>query len=262
VHLVFLQPPIAYPGQFPGMLHYPLLNGAMWTIAYEFRCYILIGFLWKIGVLQRRQTMAVLTLLAILGTFISSVYRIHAGLDFLSNFGRPLWITGSFFEGLKFTAAFLFGSLFYLYRDVILPRSSGLFALLSGLLALVMMTNHPHISQPVLIVFGGLALFWLALRAKLGAVQRINSKWDISYGTYLYGAAIATYIRWLWPDVTPVALAAWTLALSLTCGCASWWGIERWTKMRPKVRDQGPKFSETSGSAALSPIPRAYSGRI
>jgi peptidoglycan/LPS O-acetylase OafA/YrhL len=263
LHLVFLQPPINYPGQFPGMVHYPLLNGAMWTIAYEFRCYILVGLLWKIGLLQRRSVMFSLTVLALLATVISSVYRVRVNLDLLSDLGRPLWISGSLYEGIRFTAAFLFGSSLYLYRDWITPRLSGLVALVSAVLGAVILTNHPHIAHVALIVFGGFALLWLALKARLGGFQKINSKWDISYGTYLYGAPIATYIRWIWRDVTPLELGSWTLALSLMCGCASWWGIERWTKLQRKAAGfNGSVLPEINGSPNRGPGRTAYSGQI
>jgi peptidoglycan/LPS O-acetylase OafA/YrhL len=261
LYLLFLQPPISYPGQFPGLVHYPYLNGAMWTIAYEFRCYILIAMLWQIGVLQRRRVIVSLTLVAIAGTIISSASRVHAELDVLSDLGRPLWITGSLYEGLKFSAAFLFGSSTYLYRDYVLPRLSGLLATLSVLIAAVLIINHPHVAQAALIVFGGIALFWLALKARLGMVQRINGKWDISYGTYLYGAPIATYIRWVWPEFTPFELGSVTLVLSLACGCASWWGLERWIKVRRK--NSGPDRPALNPIDAANPvaIPIMYSGR-
>jgi uncharacterized membrane protein len=34
--------------------------------------------------------------------------------------------------------------------------------------------------------FGAIALYWLAFRARLGRIQRVNNRVDISYGTYLY----------------------------------------------------------------------------
>jgi peptidoglycan/LPS O-acetylase OafA/YrhL len=119
LHLIFLQPPIDYPGQFPGMVHFAHLNGAMWTIAYEFRCYILIAVLWKIGVLQQRRIMLALTILAVLATIGASASAVHESLNFMSDWGRPLWITGNLYEGARFTAAFLFGSSVFLYREQI-----------------------------------------------------------------------------------------------------------------------------------------------
>lgn len=232
LHLLFLQPPISYAGQFPGLVHYPYLNGAMWTIAYEFRCYVLIAVLWNLKILQHRHVIALLTFLALFALTASSSFRVRAEMDALSNLARPLLVFGSLYEGLKFTAAFLFGSSIYLYRDEFGTRSSVVLVILSTLVAVVLILNHPHIAQVALIVFGGIGLFWLALKANLGVFQRLNSKWDISYGTYLYGAPIATYIRWVWPGVTPFELGSVTLILSLACGCVSWWGLERWMKGR------------------------------
>ncbi|AYJ85740.1 acyltransferase [Sphingomonas paeninsulae] len=263
VHLIFLQPPIDYPGQFPGMVHYPHLNGAMWTIAYEFRCYILIAVLWKLGALQQRRIMLALTILAVLTTIGASAAAVHEKLNFLSDWERPLWITGNLYEGVRFTAAFLFGSSIYLYREQIIPRLTATAAMVSVIVGALLITGHPHITQASLIIFGGFALFWLAIKAPFGRFQRINDKWDISYGTYLYGAPIATYLRWVCPDITAFELGSMTLALALLFGCASYWGVERWAKVRTRksnVVEANPL--NITASSILIPSSKAYSGRI
>ncbi len=56
VHLqeIFLLSPPSSPAIFQGK-PYPLLNGAMWTIAYEFRCYLLVAILGTIGALKNQR---------------------------------------------------------------------------------------------------------------------------------------------------------------------------------------------------------------
>ena len=53
--LVSLQPPGYCPGQLAGIRHYNRLNGAMWTIAFEFRCYLLTAMLGICGLLDRKK---------------------------------------------------------------------------------------------------------------------------------------------------------------------------------------------------------------
>jgi len=71
--LVALQSPANYPGELQG-LHFAALNGSMWTIAYEFRCYLLVAALGMTGVLGRRWVMLFVTALCVL-TLIAATFR-------------------------------------------------------------------------------------------------------------------------------------------------------------------------------------------
>src|SRR5262249_36023778 len=54
-NMLLLQMP-SVPNVFNG-LHFPVLNGAMWTIAYEFRCYLAVVVLGLLGLLRVRWIM-------------------------------------------------------------------------------------------------------------------------------------------------------------------------------------------------------------
>jgi peptidoglycan/LPS O-acetylase OafA/YrhL len=92
------------------------------------------------------------------------------------------------------------------------------------------------LAEAALTTFGAVTLFWLAFKADLGPLQRINDQWDISYGLYLYGWPAATLILWLNPAISPWSLAAMALPLAALCGAISWWGLEapvqHWVKHR------------------------------
>ena len=54
----------------------------------------------------------------------------------------------------------------------------------------------------------------------------------MSYGTYLYGWPSAMAIMVFVPGITPLPLAVAALVIALICGAASWWGVERWFKLK------------------------------
>ena len=234
IRLAFLEPPPDFPGQLLEVAHYRILNGALWTIAFEFRCYVLVALLGISGLLQHRKIMAVLTLLGLVLTVASTFHAVDAPASriirshqvaayLFTHPGQPLAF-------VRLTTAFLVGACTYLYRAESLPRLTSSVATVCTATTALLMFHDPHLAEAALITLGASALFWLGFKARLGPLQRVNDRWDISYGVYLYGWPIATALRWYDHGITPVALAALSLPLAMVAGAASWWGIERWTK--------------------------------
>jgi peptidoglycan/LPS O-acetylase OafA/YrhL len=226
LRLVTLQPPMDYPGQLAGVRHYPLLNGAVWTIAYEFRCYLLTAALGCLGLFRDRRVILWLTAAVLACTVLASMpfaWRIRTvEVDPLTRtlLGAPM-------ASLRFVSIYLVGSCFQLFSTEIRPRLTPAIAAGSAVLAAATMyRTPPGIAEAGLVIFGGCALFWLALTARLGSVQRINHTWDVSYGTYLYGWPVAMAVLWVWPSVDPWTLAAIVLPSAMACGAVSWWMVE------------------------------------
>lgn len=234
-HLVTLQTPETYPGQLGG-LPSPELNGPMWTIAYEFRCYLLVVALGITGLINRRWFMLVFTAIGV-GAMIGATFHLFGEhLDALDSHQRLNQLIGKLRADIRLTTTFLVGACFYLFRDDVLPRLNYRIALLLGVITIALLFRDPHLAEAVLITLGAACLFWIGFKANIGWLQSINDRWDISYGVYLYGWPIATAIRWLDRSVSPLALAAMTLPLALLAGAASWWGVEKWTKGRSESR--------------------------
>jgi peptidoglycan/LPS O-acetylase OafA/YrhL len=98
-------PGVFYRNPFPNAL-----NGSLWTIAYEFKCYLLILLLGAAGILRKRWLMLALFLavLALYNPHVDSLYpRFGINRPPVSN------VT------LRFGVYFLAGTLFYLYRGSI-----------------------------------------------------------------------------------------------------------------------------------------------
>lgn len=229
-------------------LREPMLDGVhldqpAWTIVYEFRCYLLTLALGAAGLLCRPRWVLLLTGLTVLAAFLAEHHAISwrfQGLEHL-----PLWeeTVGTVYLLLRLTAPYLVGACFFLFREQIKPYlTPGAAAL--GLVACVALLG---INVPLacfgLSTFGAVALFWLVLHAKLGKLQRINERWDISYGVYLYGWGLQMLLVAYVPGITAVQLAVAALAGAMACGAASWWGIEKRAKdllrRRPSLGMEG-----------------------
>lgn len=225
VKMIFLRGPIDTPGQLAG-LPYPVLNGAMWTISFEFACYAMIAVLGVLGVISRPRILSLLTFCALacstLGLF-SPVRGFIAGLT------DPKAANLVFGDPMRLAAFFLVGALACVHQDRLSRWVTGRAAIVAAGIAVLSLAS-PYTAQIGLALAGGLALFWLAFKADIGRVQQLNDRWDISYGTYLYGWPIATALLYFGKLTSPLALIAVTWPLALLAGAASWHLVEKRTK--------------------------------
>ena len=225
VNMAFLhEPPLLLGAVEPS---YRTINGSLWTISYEARCYGLVAVLWMVGLFPRRGAVAAITMAACLAAVAASDPASASAMDALASgrlaqlaIGLPHW-------DVIYGAAFLVGVTVYLYRDDVLHRLTGLVALIAAA-ALSAGLRWPPFAIGALIVLGAPVIFWLGWRARMGAAQRINDAWDISYGTYLYGWPCTIVIKATAPGLPIAAAAIAALLLAWTFGAASWWGVERW----------------------------------
>lgn len=230
-YLVTLNMPPAFVGQLEG-LHYPALNGAMWTIAYEFRCYLMVALLGVTGLLAKRRFILGLTVAFLVGMVVTGLPQIRAHVEPLGENKLIGLIVQNPVESLRLTAFFLVGTSIYLFWDEIAARLNGAMAAVCFAMA-ALLSLRPETAQLGLATAGGLALFWLALKANLGPVQKVNDSWDISYGVYLYGWPIGTAVLWWNRGIQPLPLTLVTLTLAALAGAVSWIVVERWTKGLP-----------------------------
>ena len=239
LRMLLLQSPVA-AGTFPGQ-HHPDINGATWTIAYEFRCYLLVLVLGSLGILRRGW---VIPLLAAISLFLfevvpSATFKQLGGLAPLSD----LWL-GTPDQNLRLVGMFLAGASFFLFRDMIqFKRSTFLVAIV--FLAACLLVGK--LSEPAVATLGGYIIFAMAAWGSSWPIGRINNEVDISYGVYLYGWPTAQLLIRFWPSMPAVMDGLITLAVAVTCGWLSWWFVERpamgivrrsggWARFRPNDR--------------------------
>ncbi len=211
---------------------WPHLNGSMWTIAYEFRCYLLVALLGLMGVIRQRKLWLVISALLLLLLLIP--YQIH-------NFpfkGSGL-LLGEPSTSLRFAAFFVMGGCAYLFRDKIAyTRKGGIIA--APLLILCLFRNP--LAYFALATFGAYLFFWFAF-AKIPLLDRFKSYSDISYGVYLYGWPLQKLLLWYIPGLSPWLLFVLALAFSGVCGLLSWRFVER-----PALRFKGKQAAPAAAS--------------
>lgn len=199
---------------------YPELNGSMWTIAYEFRCYLLILVLGLLGVLRQRWLMLALTV-ALIVVYIAVP---GAALQHIDDRLQPWLGSGEFVVTMRLTPVFLLGTVFTLFRNDIAftkPRVA------IAIVALCLCLHFHRVAHVGIGLFGGYIVFAIAMFGRNSVISRINNRNDISYGVYLYAWPIGHLLIWYYPAIPTWLATLLTLVLSFGFGWASWHGLEK-----------------------------------
>ncbi len=243
VRFVLLREPPAYDGQFPGLQTYPLLNGSLWTISHEFHCYLLVALLSVVGLLRHRWAVLALTVVLLAVAVLATFPILADPLTRLYDMSAVRLLVGSPQAVVRLTPIFMVGACWFLFEAEMERRATAGVAFACALICCALLYHDPHFAELGLTLFGGLALYWISFKAEIGRLQIINRRWDISYGTYLYGWPIAIYLVWRFPSISPWIVASVALPLAILAGAASWWGLEKWTKdlVRSKSQSRAPE---------------------
>lgn len=201
----------------------------MWTIQYEFLCYLLVIPLVRSGLALRPAWLAA----AALGCLAAC--RLP-GLDAGGPLGGPVFLPAPPSWGLRLLGMFLAGAAFRAFRHRLgftrlrlLPAAAGL------AIALCV----PPLVEIGTAAFGGYLIFGVAELGGSTWAGRVNNRNDISYGVYLYAWPVQRLLmRHLGlTDLAPLVLCTWAIAVCM--GWASWLLVEKpalgW--MRAATRD-------------------------
>ncbi|MGP0061685.1 MAG: acyltransferase family protein [Beijerinckiaceae bacterium] len=214
--LVFLLSAPDVPGSFHG-LPYAALNGSMWTIAYEFRCYLAAAVLGLLGVYtpRYRRFLLVAVIAFLILNAAGAMHEIH--LPGSSLVGSPE-------ISIRFAAVFGVGAVYYVFRDKIRLTSFG--AVIAATVLVVMLFNH-YAAEATFAVLGGYLIFWFAFKVPVFRASRFDNNADISYGLYLYAWPIQSLIIWSDRAVNPWLLCCMSVIGAGILGYASWRLIEK-----------------------------------
>jgi peptidoglycan/LPS O-acetylase OafA/YrhL len=214
---------LTYPHQ-PGDvfigLTYPTLNGSMWTIRYEFWCYLLVAVCGLLGMFRWRAVALALASAALLAFAFQGYDVLNRAPDQgVTGLEQAL---GDYYHWPRFLAFFLVGMSFYLYRDVI-PYTRKLFTLSLIVLAVSAWKGMAF----ALPVFGTYALFYVAFQPSL-QLQRFTRKGDFSYGLYLYGFPVQQLLIFYGGKaLSPHALFILAFVTTLGLAALSWHFVEK-----------------------------------
>jgi peptidoglycan/LPS O-acetylase OafA/YrhL len=220
--------------------YWPYVNVPIWTIQYEFACYILIALLGLAGILRFRAFLLIL----FLPVWLLYVFQIVVGLSLYKGWEFP--IGGAPDNYPYFLSYFFVGTLAFLYRERIKYRP-GIAALF--LIATLAIARSGHYLE-VLLPF---SLCYLLLFVAFYPSIRLHG-WgkhgDFSYGLYLYGWPVQQSLIFLCRSwITGWLLFVLSLPLTLLFAIGSWSFIEK-RFLRLKQRHLSPT-SEVTGQACV-----------
>jgi peptidoglycan/LPS O-acetylase OafA/YrhL len=196
------------------------VNGSLWSIRFEFLCYLAVAGLGLCGLLSRRS-------LILLAWLVCS--GLHAGQIYfhLQMYGSRLsWLYG--FPGMwpRLMSNFLAGCLFYCYRDRIVLSWPLLGGAVLGLLTLGVLAPGLRAFPLAVPLLGAYVLFFAAY-LPVGRLQHFASRGDFSYGLYLYAFPVQQLlVRALRPWLNAGTLFLLALGATLVLAVMSWRFIE------------------------------------
>jgi peptidoglycan/LPS O-acetylase OafA/YrhL len=210
---------------FAGNPYPAFMNASLWSISYEFWCYIGVVVLGVSGLLRSWSKLVGILLLSIVVSVLFCVYAWQPGGSLVHVFER---IFGLPFSWARLIPMFLAGVVFYKLRAHLSLKASWI-AIACALLVAGAFVNHLWII--LFPVVGGYLVLALAFHPAL-RLHRWARYGDFSYGTYLYAFPVQQLVmQMMQKSGHPVP--AWKLflvaaPLTLLCAAISWHGVEKW----------------------------------
>jgi peptidoglycan/LPS O-acetylase OafA/YrhL len=246
--LLFIFPPSS-PDVFPGN-HDRILNGSLWTILFEFRCYVLVAIFGILGLL--RKPVLWLSATAVLLVFLlrqDLALALPWSTEMLTLLGKPDRIA-------RLAAVFFVGGCFYLYRSKV-PFTPVL-AIASVVSILIVRLAFPASIETAFVLGGSYLLFYFTHRP-IAAFAWMSNVPDVSYGLYLYAWPVESYLIWKF-HASPWVVFFQATLISICLGWLSWTLVERPAlSLRPsrKQKTQGFRnaaFLDRDRDASTTPI--------
>ncbi len=209
------------------------INGSLWSIRYEFWCYMGVATLGLLTILAKRpRLMLPLLAVAIAGSVALEISHKYIGL------GRFEQYIGEVEMWARLFPCYVAGMVFYLFRD----RIPWYPALLIGAIAVMIAAcKVPHAMAVASPIAGTYVLFSLAFMPSL-RLQHFGKFGDFSYGIYVYAFPIQqAIVAKLGVDVPLWKFFSLAFVITLAAAIISWHAIESpCLKLKKRSRPQVP----------------------
>jgi peptidoglycan/LPS O-acetylase OafA/YrhL len=215
------------------------INGSLWSISYEFWCYIGVLILGMVGILSRSALPALVLCL----TVAANEYLVHSG-----------WLPGGKIFGLIFGAPFLWtrllpyflgGMILRLLRSRLPLRGRTALLCIAVLCFLRFLPRGLNVGLPFL---GTYALLTFALSPR-GRLPDLSPFGDLSYGSYLYAFPIQQLVVMsMGGHAAPLAVFGISTPLTLCAAAVSWHLVEK-----PALRLARSRAVSSRGASTAAP---------
>lgn len=193
------------------------VNGSLWTLPWEARCYLVLAGLGLLGLASPRRMSLLVLPATLVGALlwdspIRDMVEAHlgAGPVYILDTAHRLW------------PLFALGAAAYIFRHRLVLS----WWILAGLFVLNMVSENLWFALELRALFVGYAVLCFGLlSAKRGS---ISGNWpDYSYGTYIFAFPIMMLIYQVWRPQSYLGLSLATLAATLPLAAFSWHLVEK-----------------------------------
>jgi peptidoglycan/LPS O-acetylase OafA/YrhL len=207
-------------------------TGSLWSLYYEFYCYLIVGLLAGWAVFRRKPALAIAVFL------LATLARLEPSR--VASFTR----TADVQQLVQLVPFFMAGSVFYLLRNRI---PCNLWLAVASLAVCIVLPQAS--SQNRFIVLCALPMTYLLLY--VGAVVPVpfGRRNDISYGMYMYGYPVEQLLRFLHVSSHTV-FTVLAILCTVPVAAASWLLVER-----PAIRWGQRKTPSADNRAAVAAAP-------
>ncbi len=228
-----------------------IVNGSLWTIPWELRCYLALGIFYLIPQSWRRQAVLGAVLLSIPGTMIWTVLRdatnvmpdLGSGLLYNINIAARLW------------GCFAAGAAVWLLKDHVRLHPAMVPVLWIAALGEYALFATSFLATPAIVITVLICVFIG------GAGRAFSANWpDFSYGIYIYAFPVMVLVQLIWPQDSHIALAAINFALTVPLAAASWYIVEKpaLSGFRNLLKRRGNRRTATAAPDSARVDPAAW----